>query len=117
MTTGFNELDIGDHIEFKGPLGSFVWTGNGTCQWRGIERKVRKLGMLCGGSGITPILQVARGVIWDKGDTETEIWIIDANKSLEDIREFMALQYCHTRNLFQCTENILISCSLSRRIG
>jgi nitrate reductase (NAD(P)H) len=43
--------------------------------------------MLCGGSGITPILQVLKGVIKDTEDTETEMWCIDANKSIEDIRE------------------------------
>lgn len=43
--------------------------------------------MLCGGSGITPILQVLKGVIEDPEDTETEMWCIDANKSFEDIRE------------------------------
>lgn len=84
-SSGFNELEIGDFVEFKGPLGSFVWRGEGSCAWRGVERKVRKLGMLCGGSGITPILQVLKGVIEDSADTETEMWCIDANKSLEDI--------------------------------
>jgi len=29
MTTGFDELELGDTIELKGPLGSFVWKGKG----------------------------------------------------------------------------------------
>jgi hypothetical protein len=49
--------------------------------------------MLCGGSGITPILQVLKGVIEDPEDTETEMWCIDANKSIEDIRECSTVMY------------------------
>jgi len=50
---------------FKGPLGSFEWlgkldptlslvcvkAGNGTAKWRGVERKPKQIGMICGGSG------------------------------------------------------------------
>jgi nitrate reductase (NAD(P)H) len=43
--------------------------------------------MLCAGSGITPILQVLRGVIHDEEDKETEMWCIDSNRNEEDICE------------------------------
>ena len=51
MTLGFEELHVGDCIEFKGPLGSFEWLGSGTARWRGVERKAKNIGMICAGSG------------------------------------------------------------------
>lgn len=80
MTGGFAELEIGDVIEMKGPLGSFVWKGDGTLSWKGKERKCRKFALICGGSGITPIIQVIRGVLNDQTDSETKLWLINGNR-------------------------------------
>lgn len=51
MTTGFHQLVLGDTVQLKGPLGSFVWAGQGVANWRGIDRKIKEVGMICGGSG------------------------------------------------------------------
>ncbi|GAA5907038.1 hypothetical protein JCM5296_006574 [Sporobolomyces johnsonii] len=85
MTLGFEELQVGDNVEFKGPLGSFEWLGKGTARWRGVERKAKHIGMICGGSGITPIIQVLRGVIYDKEDSTTKLYVLNANKTEADI--------------------------------
>lgn len=104
MTLGFEELEVGDTVEFKGPLGSFEWLGNGVAKWRGVERNARNIGMICAGSGaslspstlrsklifhrkkgITPIIQVLRGVIHDVEDSVTRLWLINANKTIDDI--------------------------------
>ncbi|KAI0086010.1 hypothetical protein BDY19DRAFT_895569 [Irpex rosettiformis] len=85
MSMGFDSLQIGDSVEIKGPLGLFVWLGRGMASWRGAERKLREIGMVYGGSGITPILQVLRAILHDDGDAETKIYLISANKTEEDI--------------------------------
>ncbi|KAN0084049.1 hypothetical protein V8E55_007553 [Tylopilus felleus] len=85
MTTGFHQLALGDTVQLKGPLGSFIWSGGGLANWKGSDRKVKEVGMICGGSGITPILQVLRSIFLDASDTETKVWVISANKTEQDI--------------------------------
>ena len=65
MTLGFEELHVGDCIEFKGPLGSFEWLGSGVAKWRGVERKAKNIGMICAGSGESTSLERFRRSISD----------------------------------------------------
>lgn len=51
MTVGFNQLVVGDEVEMKGPLGSFVWQGQGTALYRGVPKTYKEIGMVCAGSG------------------------------------------------------------------
>lgn len=51
MTVGFDQLQLGDRIEVKGPLGSFIWKGAGVVSWKGLCRDVTEVGLVCGGSG------------------------------------------------------------------
>ncbi|CAE6377591.1 unnamed protein product [Rhizoctonia solani] len=85
MSVGFHRLVVGDTVELKGPLGSFVWNGNGVALWKGIERRVRNIGLICAGSGVTPILQVLRSVLEDDTDHETRLWLLDSNRTEQDI--------------------------------
>lgn len=95
MTTGFHELELGDEIEFKGPLGSFTYLERGLCRWRGVDRSIKTFGMICAGSGITPILQVLREIV--DGDAKLEgkdedlpkVWCVDSNRKEEDIRQYI----------------------------
>lgn len=85
MTLGFEELEWGDTIEFKGPLGTFQWLGNSTASWRSNKLPARNVGLIAGGSGITPIYQVLRAISNDTSDRETRIWLVNANKTETDI--------------------------------
>ena len=85
MTLGFAELKPGDIVELKGPIGHFVWKSQGMALLDGVERRVREIGMVCGGSGITPILQVVRGIFGDPSDTTTQVSVLDVNRFVRDI--------------------------------
>jgi len=69
-------LQVGQAIRVRGPKGAFVYTPN----------MVRRFGMVAGGTGITPMLQVIRAIIRGRaaGD-RTEVDLIFANVTAQDI--------------------------------
>jgi len=69
-------LAVGQTIRVKGPKGAFVYKPN----------MVRHFGMIAGGTGITPMLQIIRAIIRGRaaGD-RTEVDLIFANVTPQDI--------------------------------
>ncbi|KAJ4858883.1 oxidoreductase FAD-binding domain-containing protein [Trichoderma breve] len=69
-------LQVGQTIRVRGPKGAFVYTPN----------MVRHFGMIAGGTGITPMLQVIRAIVRGRatGD-KTEVDLIFANVTAQDI--------------------------------
>ncbi len=69
-------LNVGDKMKVKGPKGAMVYTPN----------MVKSFGMIAGGTGITPMLQIIRAVLRGrKSGDRTEINLIFANVNEEDI--------------------------------
>ncbi|RUS35493.1 armadillo-type protein [Jimgerdemannia flammicorona] len=68
------ELKIGDGIDVRGPKGAFTYTPN----------MCRAIGMLAGGTGITPMLQIIRAVLKNPED-KTQLSLVFANVNEEDI--------------------------------
>ncbi|CAM1505560.1 Fc.00g111970.m01.CDS01 [Cosmosporella sp. VM-42] len=69
-------LMVGQAIRVRGPKGAFVYTPN----------MVRHFGMIAGGTGITPMLQVMRAIVRGRaaGD-KTEVDLIFANVTPQDV--------------------------------
>jgi len=69
-------LMVGQTIKVRGPKGAMVYTPN----------MVKRFGMIAGGTGITPMLQIIKAIIRGRaaGDT-TEVDLIFANVNEEDI--------------------------------
>ncbi|PWY85092.1 hypothetical protein BO70DRAFT_428641 [Aspergillus heteromorphus CBS 117.55] len=67
-------LTVGDEVEFRGPKGAMRYS-RGLCT---------RIGMVAGGTGITPMYQLIRAICEDERDT-TEISLIYANRSEGDI--------------------------------
>jgi len=69
-------LKVGQTMKVKGPKGAMVYTPN----------MVRRFGMIAGGTGITPMLQVIRAIVRGRASGDkTEVDLIFANVNPEDI--------------------------------
>lgn len=59
MSQHLESLPIGSVLDVKGPLGHIQYTGKGNFTVHGGRNKfARRLAMIAGGTGITPIYQV-----------------------------------------------------------
>ena len=67
-------LKLGDKVRIKGPKGQFKYT----------TELSREIGMIAGGTGITPMLQVLRAALHNPLD-RTKFSLIYANVNVEDI--------------------------------
>lgn len=84
MSQHMESLDIGDLLKVKGPLGHFEYKGRGKFVVKGKERSAKKIGLICGGTGVTPAYQVMMAVSKDAEDT-TEVYLLYANQTEGDI--------------------------------
>lgn len=74
MSQAMEALNIGDSLLFKGPKGRYQHT----------PRAKRAIGMLAGGTGITPMYQLAQEILRDNNDPSV-LALIYANVTADDI--------------------------------
>lgn len=74
LTPVLNGLKIGQTVLMKGPKGKFSYAPN----------MKRAIGMLAGGTGITPMYQVAQAILKNKQDL-TQVSLVFGNLTVEDI--------------------------------
>ncbi|EEC83709.1 hypothetical protein OsI_29535 [Oryza sativa Indica Group] len=85
MTQYLDSLPVGAYIDVKGPLGHVEYTGRGEFVINGKPRNARRLAMIAGGSGITPMYQVIQSVLRDQPEDTTEMHLVYANRTEDDI--------------------------------
>ncbi|KAI7832998.1 hypothetical protein BX661DRAFT_178933 [Kickxella alabastrina] len=74
MSSHIHSLKPGDELEIKGPIPKYPYKAGA----------LKEVGMIAGGSGITPMLQLIQHVLEDPTDN-TKLTLMFANKSEEDI--------------------------------
>lgn len=70
----FASLREGQTVKFRGPVGKLNY----------IPNSAKEIGLIAGGSGITPILQVITAIITNRDDY-TDIFLLYANERENDI--------------------------------
>lgn len=90
MSQYLESLEIGDTIDFRGPSGLLTYGEKGNFHIRAdkksapVTKKAKHLGMIAGGTGITPMLQLVRAIMKDKADP-TVCYLLFANQTEKDI--------------------------------
>lgn len=84
MSQHLDSLPIGSTVEVKGPLGHIAYNGHGQFAVHGKPKFAKRLAMIAGGSGITPIYQVMQAILKDPND-RTEMYVVYANRTEEDV--------------------------------
>ncbi len=75
MSRHLQALQVGDLVRARGPKGAMIYKP-GLCE---------RIGMIAGGSGITPMLQIIKAVLAQRPADTTQIDLIFANRTYEDI--------------------------------
>jgi len=84
MSLFLDQKKIGDTVDIMGPLGVNEYLGSGTFKLPGRTITVKEVGMMAGGTGLTPMLQVAQQALRNPRDT-TKFSLLYANKTENDI--------------------------------
>lgn len=90
MSQHLESMNIGDTIDVRGPSGRLVYLNHGQFSIKILRKDppthitVKKVAMIAGGTGITPMLQLIRHITRDPKDN-TQMALLFANQSEEDI--------------------------------
>lgn len=86
MSQYLEEMKIGDTIAFRGPSGRLQYLGNGAFSIKKLRKdppktvKAKKVNMISGGTGITPMLQLAREIMKHNEEDKTQCSLLFANQ-------------------------------------
>jgi nitrate reductase (NAD(P)H) len=69
MSQYLDQLKIGSHLDFQGPVGEFEYCSNGRLIMEGSHRIAGRLNMIASGVGITSFLHIIEKILGNKSDT------------------------------------------------
>jgi len=87
LTPRLDKLAIGEYILARGPMGIVRYPEPGLVRKEVGRKKIdlpcKQINFICGGTGVTPILQVATQIL--KDDKDIKVAIINGNISVDDM--------------------------------
>jgi NAD(P)H-flavin reductase len=84
MSQYLDSLDIGDTLEVRGPVGEFEYSADGNFTIEGHSCHATHFNMVAGGTGITPVMQVAEEILRNPSDL-TKMSLIFARREENDL--------------------------------
>lgn len=91
LTQFLDSMKPGDTIDVRGPSGRLTYKRNGKFEIK-VDKKtppvlknVKKIGMIAGGTGITPMYQLIKDICKNSNNDKTHMSLIFANQSENDI--------------------------------
>merc|ERR1712032_202964 len=84
MSQHLADMPLNSTIEFRGPIGHIVYEGCGQFTINKAPRTTSSVGLIAGGTGITPCFQILKSVLESEQD-DTKVSLVFANNSEEDI--------------------------------
>lgn len=84
MSQYLDSLKVGDTLDIRGPVGEFHYISNGNFTIDGEELKAHKFNMIAGGTGITPVMQIAAEILRHPED-HTQMSLIYACREENDL--------------------------------
>lgn len=92
LSQHLDSLKVGDTVDMRGPKGHLDYHKNGAFTIHPLrkkdpseERKAKHFGMIAGGTGITPMLQIMNAVLRDEPNSDVTVSLIYANQTEDDI--------------------------------
>jgi len=84
MSQHLDALKIGDTIDMRGPIGEFEYLSHGKFLLEGDETYATRFNMIAGGTGITPVMQIAAEILRNPDD-HTQMSLIFACREEGDL--------------------------------
>jgi len=91
MSQYVDAMNIGDTIAFRGPTGKLQYIGNGQFSIKKLRKdppetvRMKIVNLIAGGTGITPMLQLARDITKNRETDSTKLALLFANQTEDDI--------------------------------
>ncbi|KAK8967485.1 Nitrate reductase [NAD(P)H] [Platanthera guangdongensis] len=85
MTQYLESLPLGAAMEINGPAGRIEYAGRGSFVIDGKTRRVTRVAMVAGGTGITLVYQIIRAMMREGDDLGIRMCLVYASRSEDDI--------------------------------
>jgi len=83
MSQYLGSLKVGDTLDIQGPVGMHEYLGGGVFKSGSKQKTCTQIGMMAGGTGITPMLQIIAAVLKERSGPKLSL--LYANQSEDDI--------------------------------